>query len=354
MPAVEVRDLCKSFGSHKVLKDISFTVKSGEYVVVLGSSGCGKTTLLKCIAGLHEVDSGSVFVDGVDYTGRRPEERNLGFFFQHYALFPHMTVRENVGYSLAVRGVDKSEVDNVVDERLSLVGLSSWACNYPSELSGGMQQRVALARVLATQSKVLLLDEPLNALDAKIASILRRELKELSKKFGWTVIHVTPSQEEALELADRIILIRDGVVEQVKSDVDSYLKPETPYAAYFIGESNFLKAAVVDMHTVKYNGLLFSVSQDVGFKGEVLLAIRSEKILFERHERNTLSGVVESVHFLGKTTRYDVNCKGKLVYVETSKHPRLKVGDAVELYFPPEDIMAYPSGQLLGDEVSVV
>ncbi|MBM3309292.1 MAG: ABC transporter ATP-binding protein [Candidatus Altiarchaeales archaeon] len=354
MPNIEVRGLCKSFGSHRVLKDVSFTVKNREYVVVLGSSGCGKTTLLKCIAGLYDVDSGSVFFDGVDYTDKRPEERNLGFFFQHYALFSHMTVRENVGYSLTARGLDKREIDKIVDENLSIVGLSSWSGNYPRELSGGMQQRAALARVLATKSKLLLLDEPLNALDSKIASILRSELKTLSKKFGWTVIHVTPNQEEALELADRIILIKDGVVEQVQSDVDSYLKPKTSYGAYFIGESNFLKAAVVDAHSVKYNGLMFSVSRDIGLEGDVLLAARPEKILFERHERNTLEGVIEAVHFLGKTTRYDINYKGKLVYVETSKHPKLKVGDSVELYFPPDDIMVYPLSQMPGDEVTVI
>ena len=336
-----------------MLKDVSFSVVDGEYVVVLGPSGCGKTTLLKTIAGLYAPDGGTVLIDGVDVTSKPPEKRGIGFFFQNYSLFPHMTVRQNVGYSLEAGGLGKSEVKEVVDGKLRLVGLLDWAEHMPHELSGGMQQRVALARVLATGSKLLLLDEPLNALDAKIAALLRRQLSDMARKLGLTVIHVTPNQEEALELASRIILIKDGRIIQDGTDVECYTKPKAPYAAYFIGETNFLRAARINPGVVKYRDALFNVAGEVG-DGNVLLAVRAEKVRFERHERNTIEGVVESINFFGRTTRYEVNRKGLYIHVETSKHPGLKVGDRVYLYFPPADIMVFPADQQLEDEITVI
>lgn len=353
MPAITVEGLCKSFGSLRVLKQINFRVEDGEYVVVLGPSGCGKTTLLKTLAGLYKPDSGRVLIDGIDCTQMPPEERNIGFFFQHYALFPHMTVRENVGYSLTVRGMDEGKVKATVDGNLRLVGLSEWAENYPHELSGGMQQRIALARALSTGSKLMLLDEPLNALDARIAAILRTELREMSKSLGLTVVHVTPNQEEAMEITDRIILMKDGLIIQVGSDFESYVNPAMPYGAYFIGESNFLKASRVDARSVEYDRKIFTVKRDVP-EGDVVIAVRPEKIRFERHEHNTLKGVVENIHFLGRTTKYEVNHNGRHVYVETSKQTQLKECDTVYLYFPPEDIMVFSGKQRLDDEITVM
>jgi ABC-type Fe3+/spermidine/putrescine transport system ATPase subunit len=335
------------------LRDVSFTVGDGEYVVVLGPSGCGKTTLLKSIAGVYSTDSGRVLVDGVDRTHDPPEERNIGFFFQHYALFPHMTVRENVGYSLRIRNAAVNEVNSVVEDNLRRVGLLEWADNYPHELSGGMQQRVALARALATGSKVMLLDEPLNALDARIAAILRRELREMSKSLGLTVIHVTPNQEEAMELADRVILMKEGMIVQVGSDFDCYVNPKTPYGAYFIGESNFLKAFRLEAHSVEYDKRLFYVKREVP-EGDVVIAIRPEKVRFGRHEHNTLEGVVENIHFLGRTTKYEIECNGRPIYVETSKQTQLKECDKACIYFPPEDIMVFGLSRPLDDEITVV
>jgi len=353
MPAVELDRICKSFGSHSVLKDISFSVRDGEYVVVLGPSGCGKTTLLKTLAGIYQPESGRVLIDGVDVTCSPPEERGIGFFFQHYALFPHMTVRQNVGYSLTVRGIDACQIDRIVDEKLKMVGLKYWEGNYPNELSGGMQQRVALARVLASGSKLLLLDEPLNALDAKIAALLRKELRDMAKNLGLTVLHVTPNQEEAIELADRIMLMKDGVFVQAGTNVESYVRPKTPYGAYFMGDSNFLGASRVGSYSVDYDGIPFAVKSEV-FEDNVVLAIRSEKIRFRTHENNTLQGVVEHLHFLGKRMMYEINYKGKPIYVETSKHSKLKIGDVVHLYFPPEDLMVFGSGEKFDDEITVI
>ncbi|MFH1055009.1 MAG: ABC transporter ATP-binding protein [Candidatus Altiarchaeota archaeon] len=352
MPAIEVKGLSKTFGGNRVLKDISFKVEDGEYVMVLGPSGCGKTTLLKVLAGLYHSDDGNVLIDGVDVTSKRPEERNIGFFFQHYSLFPHMTVRQNVGYSLNVRGVDENEIRKTVDEKLKLVGLSKWSDHLPYELSGGMQQRVALARVLAKGSKLLLLDEPLNALDAKIATLLRRELNKMADDMALTVIHVTPNQEEAMELGDKIILMNDGRIVQIGDDVEVYTQPNTPYAAYFIGESNFLRASRAGPHLVRYRHHLFAVKNEVQ-EDDVILAIRSEKIRFEHHDRNTLEGVIEAANFLGRATRYEVNNKGRHIHVETSKYD-LKVGDAVHVYFPPEDLMVYPAGEQIEDEITVI
>jgi ABC-type Fe3+/spermidine/putrescine transport system ATPase subunit len=353
MPAIRVEGLSKSFGRVKVLKEVSFSVGEGEYAVVVGPSGCGKTTLLKTLAGLYSPDAGRVVIGDADVTGLPPEARNIGFFFQHYHLFPHLTVRANVAYGLEARGVAPAEADAVVLEKLRLVGLADWADHMPAELSGGMQQRVALARVLACGSKVLLLDEPLNALDAKIASMLRGELKCMAKALALTVIHVTPNQWEAMEMADRIILIRDGRVVQTGSDVESYTQPRTLFAAYFLGDSNFLRARRVDAHTARYRHVNLTVEDEVADEG-VILAIRSEKIRLEEHERNTLDGTVEAVNFLGNTTRYEISQRGRHMHVETAKHPNLKAGDPVRMYLPPEDLMVFPDEESPDDDLEVI
>jgi len=353
MPNVEVQGLSKGFGENKVLKDISFKVGAGEYVIVLGPSGCGKTTLLKTMAGLYEPGAGRVLVGGEDVTDLQPEERRIGFFFQHYHLFPHLTVAENVGYSMRVRGMDEGMIQEEVEEKLRLVGLTGWGGHLPHELSGGMQQRTALARVLASGYKLLLLDEPLNALDAKIASMLRTELKSMAKRLGMTVLHVTPNQAEAMELSDKILLLNDGRVVQYDTDVECYLRPKTTFAAHFIGESNFLKAEKVDSHTVRCKGALFQVKVEVP-EDRVILAIRPEKIRFGHHERNTLEGVVEAVSFLGATTRYEISRKGGTIVVETSKQPQIKPEDRISLYIPPEDILVFPASEPLDDDITVL
>jgi len=353
MPNIELKNIHKSFGNNKVLKDISFKVEDGEYIILLGPSGCGKTTLLKTMAGLYKPDSGTVLQDGADVTDKQSQERNIGFFFQHYHLFPHMTVRQNVSYGLTIKGAKQEETEATVQEKLHLVGLQQWADKMPHELSGGMQQRVALARALAIGSKLLLLDEPLNALDAKIGTLLRKELKQMAKKYRLTVIHVTPNQEEAMELADRIILLKDGKIAQMGTDQEMYQHPTTSFSAYFIGASNFIKAEKIDQHTVRYRHKTFNVRQPVN-EDIVILAIRCEKILFENHEHNTLEGVIETANFLGKTTRYEVNHKGRYLQVETSKHPELKPGCEVQLYLPPEDLIVFSPQQMLDDEITVI
>ncbi|MCX6695243.1 MAG: ABC transporter ATP-binding protein [Candidatus Altiarchaeota archaeon] len=353
MPSIEVKGLCKSFGELNVLKDFSFRVEDGEYVVVLGSSGCGKTTLLRIIAGLLRPNSGQIMIDGVDVTALPPEARGIGFFFQNYALFPHMTVYDNVAYGLRLDGMGEEEIKEKVEEKLRMVGLLDWSQNLPKELSGGMQQRVALARALSVGSKVVLLDEPLNALDAKINAILRSELVRMAREFKLTVIHVTPNQEEAMEIADRVVIMRDGGIAQMGVDFEVYDNPKTPYVAYFLGETNFLKARKVGSNVVQHGKTLFELSADAPYD-EVLLAIKSEKVLFERHERNTLEGVIDNINFLGKTMRYEVKIRDGFIYVHTSKHPELKACDKVHVYMQPSALRAFNGGERIDEEIEVI
>jgi ABC-type Fe3+/spermidine/putrescine transport system ATPase subunit len=340
MPDIALENVCKRFGGVVALDDLSLEIKGGEYNVVVGPSGCGKTTLLKTIAGLVRPDSGRVLIDGVDVTDVPPEERGIGFFFQSYALFPHLTVRENVEYGLKIRGVPVDERSRKSREILGMVGLSYWVDHHPYELSGGMQQRVALARALSIDSKVLLLDEPLSALDAKLGLILRESLVKLAKKLGATVVHVTPNQEEALDVAEKIILMRKGRIVQVGSDYEIYNNPIKPFSAYFLGESNFIPARKVSDFEASWNGFIIRTSKCMSSE-KVLLAVRTEKVLFERRKKNTFDGVVESINFLGKVVRYEVDVHGRTFVVQTAKHPEIKLNDRVLIHIPPDDVVVF-------------
>ena len=354
MPAIEARKLCKSFGKLDALRELSFRVEEGEYAVVLGPSGCGKTTLLRIIAGLVKPDSGSVLVGGADITATPPEERGIGFFFQNYALFPHLSVYDNVAYGLRMRGLAEDEIGRRVKEKLRMVGLLDWAGHLPRQLSGGMQQRVALARALSIESKLVLLDEPLNALDAKIGAILRMELVRMAKEMGLTVIHVTPNQEEAMEVADKVIVIKEGRVEQVGKDYETYNTPATPFVAYFLGETNFLKVRRAGPKAAQYGKDVFQTPCHLKDE-EAVIAIKSEKVLFERREKNTLEGVIENVNFLGKTTRYEVRVPGGgMVFVETAKHPDLKACDRVYVHMPPGDMVVFSGKQMFDESINVI
>jgi len=340
MANIRLENVTKRFGDVTALDDVSLEIKKKGYNVVVGPSGCGKTTLLKVMAGLLKPESGRVLVDGVDVSTTPPEEREIGFFFQNYALFPHMTVEENVGYPLRIRDVPEEERLKRTHEVLEMVGLAGWAGNYPRELSGGMQQRVALARTLSFKSRVLLLDEPLSALDAKIGFILRENLSKLAKKLELTVVHVTPNQEEAMDLGENIIVMRKGKIIQTGTDYEVYTKPATPFTAYFLGESNFMAARKSGEQTGEWNGIKINVDKSLASEN-VLLSARVEKVLFEKRGKNTFKGVVESINFLGQTIRYEVNVHGKTFVVQTSKHPNIKLGDEVHVHIPPSEIKVF-------------
>ena len=243
MAYIEFQNLCKSYGSKQVLDDINLSIGKGELVTLLGPSGCGKSTLLRCLAGLEEVTEGRILLDGTDITGIDPRKRDIGMVFQQYSLFPNMTVTRNVAFGLKIKKTDKALIREKTADILKIVGLDEQAGMYPAQLSGGQQQRAALARALVTEPKVLLLDEPLSAIDALLRHSLQIEIRRIQKEVGITAVFVTHDQDEAMVMSDTIHLLHDGRIEQSARPIDMYTKPVTRFAATFIGHYNLLDAA---------------------------------------------------------------------------------------------------------------
>ncbi len=274
-----VQDVTKMFGEFTALDGVSLNVNRGEFVCFLGPSGCGKTTLLRAIAGLDIQTSGRIIQDGRDISALPPSERDFGIVFQSYALFPNLTVAKNVGFGLIGSGKSRSEIKKIVKDLLVQVGLPDQGKKFPSQLSGGQQQRVALARALATQPNLLLLDEPLSALDAKVRVHLRRQLKDLQRDLGLTTIMVTHDQEEALNLADRIVVLSDGKIEQVGTPIEIYSNPANAFVADFVGEMNFLSARKLRDDAIAVGSVqLAAEAQHLNGAGDVVAAIRPEDI----------------------------------------------------------------------------
>ncbi len=276
----------KSFGETVVLRGVDLDVAKGEFITLLGPSGCGKTTVLRIIAGLIDADSGTLSIDGADMTGVVPEKRPVNTVFQNYALFPHMTVAENVGYALKLRGVKKAEIKKEVERVLSLVRLSGYEKRRPHELSGGQRQRVAIARSVIAGPKVLLLDEPLGALDLQLRRQMQIELKHIQQELGITFIYITHDQEEALNMSSRIAVMRGGVFEQVGDPSEIYDRPKTAYVARFVGEANILRGRVVSADaatvTVNVRGASLKASRNgIDFFGEctAAVAVRRENLM---------------------------------------------------------------------------
>ena len=297
---LELKNIKKSFTpGEDVLDDICLTVARGEFVTLLGSSGCGKTTTLRIIAGLEQTDSGSVWINGQDVTKLPPDKRDVNTVFQNYALFPHMNVAENIGYGLKLRKVPRGEIKKKVAQMLELVQLEGYEKRKPSELSGGQKQRVAIARALVNNPKVLLLDEPLGALDLQLRRAMQIELKHLQKKLGITFIYITHDQEEAINMSDRIAVMRDGCIEQIGTPDEIYNHPKTSYVATFVGNANILHGvaesiqgenAIVKIENDRVIVKLETSQQDTGDTGakqylaageKVTLAVRSENILLQ-------------------------------------------------------------------------
>ena len=298
--SLELKEIKKSFTEGEaVLDNISLEISKGEFITLLGSSGCGKTTTLRIIAGLEQPDAGSVWLDGREVTGLEPNQRDVNTVFQNYALFPHMNVAENIGYGLKLKKVPKSEIKKKVSQMLELVQLEGYEKRKPSELSGGQKQRVAIARALVNNPKVLLLDEPLGALDLQLRRAMQIELKHLQKKLGITFIYITHDQEEAINMSDRIAVMRDGRIEQIGTPDEIYNHPKTSYVATFVGNANILhgvaesiqgKNAIVKIGNDRVIVKLETSQQDTGdtrakqylAAGEkVTLAVRSENILLQ-------------------------------------------------------------------------
>ena len=294
---LELKDIRKSFSKDEVvLKEISLSIDKGDFITLLGSSGCGKTTTLRIIAGLETPDSGKVYLEGKDVTALAPEARDVNTVFQNYALFPHMTVADNIGYGLKLKKIPKAEIKKRVSEMLELVQLPGYEKRKPSELSGGQRQRVAIARSLVNNPKVLLLDEPLGALDLQLRRAMQLELKRLQKKLGITFIYITHDQEEAINMSDRIAVMNKGTFEQIGTPDEIYNHPKTSYVATFVGNANILKVKVVEINgsyaQVQIGNDTVSVyTEEIVKVGEQLtLAVRSENILLDEAE---MENVVE-------------------------------------------------------------
>ncbi|WP_169569969.1 putative 2-aminoethylphosphonate ABC transporter ATP-binding protein [Sneathiella limimaris] len=306
---LEVRNVTKKFGSFTALKDISLDVNEGEFVCFLGPSGCGKTTLLRAIAGLDIQTHGAVFQAGKEISNLPASERDFGIVFQSYALFPNLTVNDNVGYGLVNIKTGKSKIKERVAELLELVGLPEQGDKYPSQLSGGQQQRVALARALAMSPGLLLLDEPLSALDAKVRVHLRHEMKELQRRLGVTTVMVTHDQEEALTMADRIVVMNNGVIEQVGTPEEIYRNPASAFVAEFVGTMNFLNATKGPDRNIKLGDYTLSLNEEERQKlngSEILVCIRPEDIVVRgvgEETENSLRVEVKDMEFLGSFWR---------------------------------------------------
>jgi putative spermidine/putrescine transport system ATP-binding protein len=308
MARVTLDHLVKMYGPNRVVDDVSLTVEQGELLALLGPSGCGKTTTLRMIAGFVDATSGRVLIGDEDVTDLPPYRRNTGMVFQGYALFPHMTVAGNVAFGLEMRKVAKSEIDARVRRALDLVRLGQLTERYPRQLSGGQQQRVALARALVVEPEVFLLDEPLSNLDAKLRSEVRVEIRQLQRELGLTTVFVTHDQEEALTLADRLVVMSQGVIQQIGTPTELYERPANAFVADFIGKSNFLKGRLgPDGRFVTDSGLELKVAE--GDTASTLLAVRPEKIQLGAAAMgldNRLQGTVELVTYLGSLTEYRV------------------------------------------------
>ena len=348
MAYLELRELHRAFGPVVALKGINVELQQGEFLSLLGPSGCGKTTALRLVAGFDRPDAGSIVVDGKDITRVSPSKRDMGMVFQAYSLFPNMTAAQNVEFGLRIRRQKRNDRRSRVPELLELVGLGDAGKRYAHQLSGGMQQRVALARALAIEPRVLLLDEPLSALDAKVRVQLREEIRRIQLELGITTLYVTHDQEEALAISDHVAVMYGGRIEQMGSPVEMYNTPATPFVAEFIGTMNRLEATVVDGSSgeVDHGGKLLTVSAARGLpRGErVLVLVRPESLELQRTENGTIGGglvgEVLTHTFLGSTTRVKVIGDGVdlIADIPTTRIDALPVGASVVAKIPVEGV----------------
>ena len=338
----------KQFGTTYAVHDFNLSAEKGEFVSFLGPSGCGKTTTLRMIAGFEQPTAGTISIDGRDITHQAPNQRNIGMVFQSYALFPNMTVADNIGFGLRVRKRPKDQIRKRVDELLGLIHLPDKGGRYPYQLSGGQQQRVALARALAIEPSVLLLDEPLSALDAKIRVALRKEIRAIQRQFGITTVYVTHDQEEALSLSDRVVVMSEGRIEQIGPPPEIYNFPATPFVASFVGTLNLLQGTLVEGATARLaidgqeiRGARPTSGADDGQR--VTVALRPEAVeLGETGGTNRLTATVEDVSFLGSIVRTRVRVGKETLSFDQFNDPSLTasgIGDRVTVSFSPESTL---------------
>lgn len=350
---VKLEKFSKSFDSNEIIKKIDLSIYEGEFLTLLGSSGCGKTTILRSISGLDYPTNGKVYIDGVDVTKLEPPKREVNTIFQNYALFPLMTVEDNIAFGLKMKKVPKEIIKKRVKEMLELVHLEGYEKRKPSELSGGEQQRVSIVRGLINNPKVLLLDEPLSALDLKLRKTMQIELKQLQKKLGITFIYVTHDQDEALSMSDRIVVLKDGEIEQIGSPVEVYENPNSLYVADFLGEANVFDGIMIDVTNTKSKVMIndndkcevINTSYNIGDKVNVIVRPENIKISKIPRKINTFEGKIYDQIYDGAFTKILIRYNKKNIKAIISGNDKLyNNGDIIYFYWTIED------GIVLGSE----
>lgn len=350
---LELRGIEKSFGDTRVLRHIDLCIERGEFITFLGASGCGKTTTLRIISGLEYPDKGRVFLNGADVTDLEPNRREVNTVFQNYALFPHMNVFDNVAYALKIRKVKKKEIQKRVEEMLDLVQLSGFEKRMPSEMSGGQKQRVAIARALANQPNLLLLDEPLGALDLQLRRQMQIELKRLQRKLGITFLYITHDQEEAINMSSRIVVMKDGVFQQIGTPDEIYNHPKTSYVAQFVGNANIIKGIVQEIHNLPEgkaeadiavgNGMVRTSYPGISAlhkHKQVTMAVRSENIeLMPAEEKIGLKAEIIEKTFAGGMLRMTMKLQSgeEIIASRHGLDAGYEAGDYVTCSWKPEN-----------------
>ena len=338
---IEIKNINVSYGSNHVLKEVSLNIENKDFYTFLGPSGCGKTTLLRLIAGFEKSSSGELFIDGKEVSNLNPWERDVGMVFQNYALWPHMTVYKNVSFWLEEKKIDKKEIKSRVDEVLELVDLKDLSGRYPFQLSGGQQQRVALARTLVVKPKVLLLDEPLSNLDAKLRVQMRKELQDLHKKIGITSIFVTHDQEEANSMSTNLAILNEGVVQQVGKPVDLYNNPENIFVANFLGTTNVIDGTFKNNNFTSSEGLEIKNIIDDKKGTNILLRPQNLYLHGNNNDFQNFEGIVINQEFLGNIVRYTVDVKNHLLTVDSLHEVNKKIyspNEKIKIYLDPSKI----------------
>lgn len=350
MAFLSLEHLQKSFGTTQVVRDFSLGIEKGEFISLLGPSGCGKTTVLRMVAGFETASSGSILLNGKNISSDKPNQRKIGMMFQAYALFPNLTVAGNIGFGLKVEGKSRDEIGSRVKDMLKLIGLQDLGARYPFEISGGQQQRVALARALAVRPNVLLLDEPLSALDAKVRVSLRKEIRDIQRELGITTIFVTHDQEEALSISDRVVVMNKGEADQVGTPHDIYNKPSTSFVANFVGTLNTLAVTVTNTKTGEVMvgkdrfvvPLIRNTAMPVGSK--MTLGLRPEQIDIGKQKAPAihLTAQVEDVQFLGSVIRLRLRVGGESLSLDTfnraSEFPSV-IGNQIHISLLPANLI---------------
>jgi putative spermidine/putrescine transport system ATP-binding protein len=351
-PFIRLERINKSFGPTQVVRDFNLDIAPGEFVSFLGPSGCGKTTTLRMIAGFETPSSGRISIGGRDVTNLRPNQRKIGMVFQSYALFPNLTVAQNIGFGMKVAGAAKAEINGRVAEMLEIIKLPQHGKRYPFQLSGGQQQRVALARALAVKPQVLLLDEPLSALDAKIRVALREEIRSIQRQLGITTIYVTHDQEEALSMSDRIVVMHEGVAEQVGTPFEIYNRPATRFVASFVGTLNLLTGTVLEPQdgALRVAGRTLRLNRPLpGPAGqEISVSLRPEVVSLGSANGRPLElpGTVSEVSFLGSVIRVRVRVEDQFLSLDTFNNPAAappEIGQETVVSFSPKDVLVIAS-----------